>query len=165
MMMFIFMYCTLYIFCNNFTRLFRKGHTQKCCSPILYLAERISRNWGDRFSSVPFLGRGGGAIRQARSFVSNNLGDNLHPGTQAAQKTPLLLKAFHNFSILFKIFQNIQIFKRLLRRIRIAYGLRNRNGHLYKIDVSSCCCFYVVHLRRRSHDKHICIHLYWSIQF
>ena len=46
-------------------------------------------------------------------FVSYNLGDNLHPGAHPAQKTSLLLKAFHNISILFKIFQNIRIFKKI----------------------------------------------------
>ena len=144
--MFIFMYCTLYIFCNNFTRLFRKGHTQKCCSPILYLAERISRNWGDRFSSVPGSRRRGhpsgsvlcllqpgrqpapgnpGCSKDPSSFeglsqhfkiiqlfyfkifkifVSYNLGGNLHPGTHAAQKNPLLLKAFHYISKSFNCF-------------------------------------------------------------
>ena len=98
MMMFIF----IYIFCNHFIKLFRKGHTQKCCSPILYLAERISRNWGDRFSSVP------GSRR--RGHPSGSVLCLLQPGRRPAPGNPGCSKDPSSFEGLSQHFKIIQLF-------------------------------------------------------
>ena len=86
-------------------------------------------------------------------------------------RVPILLKRplffwrpFTTFQYYSKYFKTFGFLKRsdVESEMRMSYeiGMAISNK-----DITSCCCFDLVHLRRRSQEKDICIHLYWSIQF